>query len=102
MKLSLPPKLGRWLIIAAAALFIIVLIGGRSGLLALFSAHRQTLTMETDIRRLNLQMDSLNLVIDRLQHDTAFIERMAREKLGMARSDEKVFKFIDNSPATNP
>ncbi len=94
---SLPPKFGRWLIIAAVLIYVGFIVGGRSGLVALYSSHRQTVAMKAEIIRLNAQVDSLDTVIDRLRHDTVFIERMAREKLGMARSDEVVFKFIDKA-----
>jgi cell division protein FtsB len=40
------------------------------------------------------QIDSLRREIDLLTNDTAYIERIAREKLGMARPDEEVYKFI--------
>jgi cell division protein FtsB len=30
-----------------------------------------------------------------LTNDTAYIARIAREKLGMAKPDEKVFKFVE-------
>jgi cell division protein FtsB len=40
-------------------------------------------------------IDSLRLEITRLKSDTAYIERIAREKLGMARQNEKVYKFVE-------
>ena len=43
---------------------------------------------ETDLRLLE-QRD----VLDRLKNDPAFIERMIRDRLGYARSDEVVFRF---------
>ncbi len=43
---------------------------------------------ETDLRLLE-QRD----VLDRLKNDPAFIERMIRDRLGYARSDEVVFLF---------
>lgn len=43
---------------------------------------------ETELRLLE-QRD----VLDRLKNDPAFIERMIRDRLGYARSDEVVFRF---------
>jgi len=40
-------------------------------------------------------MDSLSVQNQRLKSDTAYMEKIAREKLGMARKDEKVYKFIE-------
>jgi cell division protein FtsB len=38
--------------------------------------------------------------VDRLQNDPAFVENIARQELGMIRSDELIFKF--KNKATNP
>jgi len=35
--------------------------------------------------------------IDRLQNDPAFLENVARQELGMIRSDELIFKFKSNT-----
>jgi cell division protein FtsB len=35
------------------------------------------------------------LEIKKLKTDTAYIEKIAREKLGMAGKTEKVYKFIE-------
>ena len=94
MKFRLPDNFGRWAAAAVVAVIVAVLAGGQSGLVALWSNHSKTDRMKSEIVRLNIQRDSIDTVIGRLQHDTTYIERVAREKLGMARKDEKVFKFI--------
>ena len=94
MKIRLPNHFGRWAFAVIVIVLVAAIAGGRSGLVALWSNHSKTDEMKSEISKLNLERDSIDTVISRLQHDTAYIERVAREKLGMARKDEKVFKFI--------
>jgi cell division protein FtsB len=49
------------------------------------------------LRHHNLQMYRS---VDRLQNDPAFVENIARQELGMIRSDELIFKF--KTQATQP
>ena len=51
--------------------------------------------MEQEIKELNDTVDSLKETIEKLKNDTAYIERIAREKLGMAKKGEKVYKFVE-------
>jgi cell division protein FtsB len=50
---------------------------------------------ERTLAREHGEMDSLSVQNQRLKSDTAYMEKIAREKLGMARKDEKVYKFIE-------
>ncbi len=38
---------------------------------------------------------------DRLRTDPHFVERVAREEIGMAKPGELVFKFVDEAPTNN-
>ena len=38
---------------------------------------------------------------NRLRTDPRFVERIAREEIGLAKPGELVFKFVDDEPATN-
>jgi cell division protein FtsB len=88
-------KIGRWILFAAVLAFLYFLFAGDDGVVALFGSHREVRRMEREIETLNDTIDSLRTEIVRLREDTLYIERIAREKLGMARTDEKVYKFID-------
>lgn len=61
----------------------------------MYHSHRETRRMANEIVTQNRKIDSLETSIRRLKNDTAYIERFAREKLGMAKKDEKVYKFIE-------
>jgi cell division protein FtsB len=51
--------------------------------------------MEKDLHEQKAVQDSLKKMEKLLKNDTAYIEKTAREKLGMAKKNEKVYKFVD-------
>lgn len=61
----------------------------------LYLSSSKNKAMEEEIKGLNKTIDSLKETIEKLKTDTSYVERIAREKLGMARKGEKVFKFVD-------
>jgi len=65
---------------------------GKQGI---YYLYREEKGKSEEIRKNERTIDSLQQEIARLTNDTAFIERIAREKLGMARPDEKIYKFIE-------
>jgi cell division protein FtsB len=83
-------KYGRWLLLSAIIILTALALGGN---LNLFNVHRETVTLKLQILKLNEQVDSLSKEIVKLQSDTAYIERIAREKLGMAGKNEVLYKF---------
>jgi cell division protein FtsB len=93
--MKLPKKIGRWILIAGIGLVLYFSLTGDEGILNLYRSHREAGRMAREIRELNVTIDSLRETIRRLQSDTAFIEGIAREKLGMAGKNEKVYKFIE-------
>ena len=68
------------------------MIAGNINLYHVFNKTRQ---LKAQVRQLNRAIDSLTVEIEKLKSDTTYIERLAREKLGMARKDEKVYKFLE-------
>lgn len=85
--------------IAMCHLMIVVLFGD-NGLVELnrkHNTHQRLLEENARLTRENLKMYR---TIDRLENDPAFVESVARQELGMVRSDELIFKF--KSEATKP
>ena len=39
---------------------------------------------------------------ERLRTDPRFVEKLAREEIGLSKPGELVFKFVDDNAATNP
>jgi cell division protein FtsB len=50
-------------------------------------------TMERDIVTLRARAEELSRTVERLRHDPAVIEKLAREEFGYVRPDETVLKF---------
>lgn len=84
---------------AIIALIAFVLAGGGFfflfGKQGIYYLYRQQRERTAEIRNDRRVIDSLQREIKKLTNDTAYIERMAREKLGMARQNESVYKFVE-------
>lgn len=53
--------------------------------------------LEKQLRQETITKDSLGTLRDKALHDSAYIEKVAREKLGMIKKGETVYKFIDTT-----
>jgi cell division protein FtsB len=80
---------------AAAIALLAGLTVGDQGFLEIYRAYRQDRELTRKIEAARAEADSLRAEIERLKSDTAYIEKVAREKLGMARKDERIIKFIE-------
>jgi cell division protein FtsL len=81
-----------WVVIAGLLCGAGFFFFGKQGIYYLIRDQR---AKSAEIRQGRHTIDSLRQEIARLTSDTAYIERIAREKLGMARPDEKIYKFIE-------
>ncbi|MCI0471003.1 MAG: septum formation initiator family protein [Candidatus Aminicenantes bacterium] len=90
-----PIKIGRWIVIGIVFILLIFLLTGRAGLINMYRFHQGTQKISEEITRRNETIDSLKTTIKKLEKDTAYIEKIAREKLGMAKKGEKVYKFVE-------
>jgi cell division protein FtsB len=89
-------KVGRVIIVVVTVVMLYFLLSGKYGLINLYTKiHRPYKQQQEQIRLLHATNDSLRQEIKRLQSDTAYIERIAREKLGMAGKGETVYRFVD-------
>ena len=86
----------------AAALVLVVAGGlavyGGGGFLRVRAMQEEIKQLEREVATLRGQTEKLSAVIDKLRHDPAYIEKLAREDLGYVREGETVLKF----PATKP
>jgi cell division protein FtsB len=89
-------KFSKRIIISAAVLIagLLLFLGIGSGV-SLYGPYRKVKHLEADLKQATATIDSLNRQIQSLKTDTAYIERIARERLGMARKDEKIYKFLE-------
>ncbi|HMO49663.1 MAG TPA: septum formation initiator family protein [Kiritimatiellia bacterium] len=59
------------------------------------------LELEEEIRRDEEVLRHLRLKQQRLLNDPRFVEKIAREELGLAKPGETVFKFVDETAPSN-
>ncbi|GBU22083.1 hypothetical protein R80B4_01988 [Fibrobacteres bacterium R8-0-B4] len=78
---------------AAAVAVLAILTFMNQGFLDIYRAYRQDRELTLKIKAAQDEADSLRSEIERLKSDTAYIEGLAREKIGMARKGEKIIKF---------
>ena len=68
-----------------------VFIGGPYGLIKYQKLGAQEHRLQEEQRRMTADIADLELEISRLKDDTLYIEKVARERYGYARPDERVY-----------
>ncbi len=89
-------KIGRWIVLAGVLIFLYFSFTGPGGIMSVYKARMKLVRERERKEKLERAVDSLKTELQKLKNDTAFIEKMAREKLGMAKEDEHIFKFPEN------
>ena len=79
----------------AAIVIVTVALGayGTRAILKVSEMRRELHTMERDLVTLRARTEELTKTVERLRHDPAYIEKLAREDLGYVREGETVLKF---------
>jgi len=79
------------------------LFGGEYSLLELRSARAAVVSEQVELGRLEQEIDSLTALSDSLRTDPAALERIARERFGMIREGETLYRFaVPTPPADEP
>jgi cell division protein FtsB len=84
----------RYVLLGVAGLGVYHVLTGPSGALNLLRLKREKARMETELDSLARRKRDLQVEKARLERDSAYIEQVARKELGMARPEEKVFRFV--------
>ncbi len=71
------------------------LIMGEMGAVKYFRMKARESTLRTEIARLKEDNSRLMQEVRSLKHDPAYIERLARDKIGLARPGEVVYYYGD-------
>jgi cell division protein FtsB len=78
----------------AAGLFAVyALVGGPYGFIRYMTLKNRHAGLIQEKRRLTVEVLDLEREIYRLRDDTLYIEKVARERHGFARPDERVYKI---------
>lgn len=81
--------------IAIISLFFLILIGD-NGLIDLNSFKKQNDALIEENQKIQQEITSLSIEIDRAKNDPVYIEAVARQELGMIGEDEIILKFNDD------
>ena len=95
-------KPSRWkpaLFLVGAAFVIYFLVAGDHGSIRLWQTDRELAEWETRVQQLEAQNDSLRTVLEKLETDLDYIEKVAREEYGMAKKGERIYR-IQQAPAS--
>ena len=93
-----PQKLGT---IAMVVLAVGLAVFGVKESVRAWQMRRDMHVAEREVEALRAKQADLTRTIDRLRNDPLYIEKLAREEMGMVREGETVLKFpSQNSPTT--
>jgi cell division protein FtsB len=83
------------ILIALAAIFLIYrFFAGPYGFVQIHSLWKEKQNLERHSKMLDAEMVDLELEKKRLTHDEFYIEKQARERLGMVKEGEKVYRVV--------
>ena len=82
-------------LISGAVLWLLFAPG--TGVYSLIKMRSRTAALERQTEALIQSNEELKAEIERLKHDDAYLEKVAREKYGLLRKNERVFDFSGKS-----
>jgi len=81
------------LALVVCAVWAYLFVAGDSGLLELRRHRDELAALESRVAQLEAENDSLRKVLRSLEHDPTFLERIAREELGMVKPGEQLYRI---------
>ena len=85
-----PQRLGTF---AMVALAVGLAVFGVKESVRSWQLRRDMHAVERDVSALRAKQEQLTRTVDRLRNDPLYIEKLAREEMGMVREGETVLKF---------
>lgn len=95
----LPVKYKAWLAVCAGVLVLFLLssVFGDRGLVQLMHLQSEQLQLEQVAFGLQRRNHELQRRIDRLESDDRYLERLTRERLGLAKKDELIYRIPESA-----
>ena len=78
---------------AGAAVAVPIMVFSPSGLARLNSLRQERTRADEEVAKLSREIDRLRAEVARVKEDPAYVERAARDELGLLRQTEVVFQF---------
>jgi cell division protein FtsB len=82
--------------------FYYAVFGGGYSVLDLNRIHTQTEAAQAELELLREETRALELRADALENDPRTLERLARERFGMIRDGEVLYRFAEPSDSDEP
>jgi cell division protein FtsB len=80
-------------LIVAAAISVPMLVFSPTGLGRLRSLKEERVRADEEVKRMTREIERLRAEVSRVKEDPAFVERAARDEMGLVRQTELVFQF---------
>jgi cell division protein FtsB len=90
----------RWALLALALFVFYHILAGRNGLFKLAELRHEQRMAQSRIDSLAVRKEELEAEKQRLLTDSAYMEKLARQELGMAKPKEKVYRFVASASET--
>lgn len=84
----------RYVLLGLGGLGVYHILTGPSGAINLMRLKRENSEKARELDSLEARKHALAIEKARLEKDSAYLERVARKELGMAKPEEKVFRFM--------
>lgn len=78
--------------------FVLSFIFGDMGLISYHKMEKNYQRVEQDLDRLNKENERLRKEADALKTDPRYIERLARERLGLSKEGEIIYEYEGDAP----
>jgi cell division protein FtsB len=92
---AIPSRPSRWrwiLLLLLLGLSAYAVVGGGESIFELRRQERTLAAMEMQVAQLRAENDSLRQVLERLEVDLEYIEKVAREEYGMIKPGERLYR----------
>ena len=87
-------------VILGVALYY-ALFGGEYSVFELRRLSHRVVEQQARLDSLRIEVDSLEARADSLENDSATIERIARERYGMIKPGERLYRFVEEDTAAD-
>ncbi|MBN1755941.1 septum formation initiator family protein [bacterium] len=90
-------RVKKFLLILLCIVVAYMILMGDNGLIAVTRYRNLRKSLEEELENAAAEGESLQKELERLENDTTYIERLAREKYGLAKDNEKIYRFREKN-----
>ncbi len=86
------------LLLVSLSFFIFIVIAAiirDDGIIKVYHLNKKVELLKNNISKLKKENEKLNTEVYALKNDSSYIEKIAREDLGLVKPGEVVFEFVD-------